>query len=153
MTRFTLCLLAMLTLGLVGCGAGPGDRVKEFTYAMEEGDTETVKEICPGMAALLPGEKLDGMVKEASIDAKAKGGIESITIDEETINGDSATVKATVTWGNGDSETDEVKMAKVDGEWIMSMEDEDKESGNNMDVDMDIDMDTDVDVPQIPEGE
>lgn len=130
MNRLLMGLMAVLMLVMVGCGAGPGDRVKEFTYAMEKGDTEKVKEVAPGIATIIPADKLDGMIKEAAADAAKKGGVESITIDEEKIEGDTATVKATLKWGNGETETDDFKLSKVDGDWIIVMDSEDKDSGS-----------------------
>lgn len=135
MTRLLLLALVSATLTLVGCGgSGPGDRVKEFHYAMEKGDADTVKEIAPPLAAMLSDEKIEEMVASAAEDAEKKGGIESITIDKETIDGDTAHVEATVTFGNGETEDGEFDLKKVDGEWVFVLDTEDKDDGPTIDL-------------------
>ena len=140
-----LLLLALVStmLTLVGCGgSGPGDRVIEFNHAMADGDVDTVKEIAPFLSTMLSDDKLTEMIESAAKDAEDKGGIESVTIDEETITGETARVKATVTFGNGETETDEVDLKKVDGEWILVLDTEEKEDGPELEFDADPEVET-----------
>ena len=129
---FTL-LLVLCSFSLVGCGGsdGPGDRVEALAYAMEAGDTETVVDIAPGMLALMGKEKLDGNIKEGAAKIKGEGGIKSVTIDKEEIDGETATVTATVVKGNGDKETEDFNLSKVDGKWIVTLGDDGKSPGEN----------------------
>lgn len=132
MKQLLTALVLLCSLALVGCGgsAGPGDAVKELNYAMEKGDLDTVKKIVPGLAGMMGDEKLKAMMTEASAEAKKKGGIKSIEIIKEEINGDVATVEHKVTWGNGDEETETSELTKTDkGQWIISMDDMDKNGG------------------------
>lgn len=131
MKQLLTALVLLCSFALVGCGgsAGPGDAVKELNYAMEKGDLDTVKKIIPGLAGMMGDEKLKAMMTEASAEAKKKGGIKSVEILKEEINGDTATVEHKVTWGNGDEETETTELAKVDGQWIISMDDMDKSPG------------------------
>lgn len=131
MKQLLTALVLLCSFALVGCGgsAGPGDAVKELNYAMEKGDLDTVKKIVPGLAGMMGDEKLKAMMTEASAEAKKKGGIKSVEILKEEINGDTATVEHKVTWGNGDEETETSELAKVDGQWIISMDDMNKGPG------------------------
>lgn len=128
MNRFISALALIATLGLVGCGGGssPGDAVKELTYAMEAGDAEKVKELVPQLGENLGDGKIDTLVKQASKEAKENGGIKSIVIDKEEIDGDTAKVTATMTDGNGKSETEDFDLVKKDGKWTVTMGDDAK---------------------------
>ncbi len=150
MKQLLTALLLVCSFSLVGCGgsAGPGETVKELTYAMEAGDVDTVKKIAPGLAGMMGEDKLKGIVTEASAEAKKKGGIKSIEILEEKIDGDVATVKHKVTWGNGDVEEEEGKMTKnADGDWIVSMDDMDKGNGGGPNINIGGGSDEDADFP------
>jgi|GEM_PF-1835444 len=129
-------LLSILVLAcsfiLVGCGggaSGPGQTVKDFAYAMEAGDANKVGQIMPSMKAMLGEEKLKGMMTEAAADMKKKGGIKSVTIDKEEVNGDSAKVTATIETGDGNKDTDDFTLSKVDGKWVITLGDEAKGPG------------------------
>jgi hypothetical protein len=144
-----LCLV--FTLGLVGCGgsSGPGDAVVELNYAMEEGDVETVKKIVPALGSMMGDEKLKAMMTEASAEAKKKGGIESVEIIKEEIEGETATVTHKTTFGNGDEEEETTELVKVDGQWIISMDDMDKGGSGGIDMSgEDVDFPSDFEVPE-----
>ncbi|MGB0768983.1 MAG: DUF4878 domain-containing protein, partial [Phycisphaeraceae bacterium] len=153
MKHLLATLLLIGSFALVGCGGsdGPGDTVEALAYAMEDGDSETVKEIIPGLAGMLGDEKLKAMVTEASAETKEKGGITSVEILEETIDGDTATVKSKITFGNGDTEEETQKLTKVDGKWIMSMDAAGKGPGGggsiNLSDDEDAEFPDDFEVP------
>ena len=55
--------------------------------------------------------------------AKANGGVTSVTIDNETIKDDKAKVTATLTNGNGVSSTKTYDLIKQDGVWVISIDD------------------------------
>lgn len=131
MKHLLTALLLVCSFTLVGCGgsAGPGDTIVELNHALEAGDAETVKKIVPGMAGMVGDDKLKGMMTEASAEAKKKGGIKSIEILKEEINGDTATVEHKLVWGNGDEDQETTELSKVDGQWIVSMDDMDKGAG------------------------
>lgn len=152
MKQLLTALVLLCSFALVGCGGstGPGDTVKELNYAMEKGDLATVKKIIPGLAGMMGDEKLKAMMTEASAEAKKKGGIKSVEIIKEEINGDTATVEHKVVWGNGDEETESTELAKVDGQWIVSMDDMNKNGGGggiNLGDDSDEDFPSDFEVP------
>lgn len=126
MKHLLTALVLTCSFALVGCGGGgntPGDAVKDLTYAMEAGDAEKVKELVPELSENLGDDKIETLVKQSAKEAEANGGVKSITIDKEEIDGDKATVTATMVDGNGNSETDEFELVKKDGKWVHSMGD------------------------------
>ncbi|MEM9108971.1 MAG: DUF4878 domain-containing protein [Planctomycetota bacterium] len=163
MKQLLTALMLVCSFALIGCGggsAGPGDTVKEFAEAMEAGDTEKVKELAPAMG--MAGEKLDGMVQTAAMEMKEKKGIKEIEIVEEKIDGETATVKAITHFGDGTKEEGEpMKLAKIDGKWVIDMGDEmsNKPGGggniNLSDFEEDVEFPDDFEVPEnveLPEG-
>ena len=153
--KHLFCVLILAcTFALVGCGGGssPGDAVKELTYAMEAGDAEKVKELVPELGENLGDGKIDTMVKQAAKEAKEEGGIKSITIDKEEINGDTAKVTATMTNGNGKSETEDFDLKKVDGKWVLTMGDDMKNAAGGGNINLnggveDVEFPDDFEVP------
>lgn len=145
-----LTLLALtLSLTLVGCGSsapGPGDTVKNLAYAMEDGDSETVKEIAPGLVSVMGAEKVDAMVAQSSAEIAKEGGIKSVTIDSEEIEGNTAKVKATLESAEGEKDTQDFTLTKVKDKWIIDMDMGDKGGPSTPDGDFDIDLD-DKDAP------
>ncbi len=124
--------LLALSLGLMGCGSGPGDQVKAFVQAMEDGDADKLKALSPGISRGLPDEKLDGLVTQAAVDMKKLGGVESVTINDEAIDGDIAVVSYTINYGDGSTVEDEIELVKIDGDWVITVETEDKEASNDL---------------------
>ncbi len=102
--------------------AKPGDTVKAFAKAMEANDPKTVGELVPQLKELAGEEKIKEMVKEASEEIKAEGGIKSITIDKEEIDGDKAKVTATLESGTGEKDTSDFDLRKQDGKWVIYMD-------------------------------
>jgi len=99
----------------------PGDTVKAFARAMEANDVNKVKEIVPELGELLGDDKLKAIIKQASDEIKAEGGIKSITTDKEEIKGDTAKVTSTLENGKGEKETEEFELEKVDGKWVIGL--------------------------------
>lgn len=118
--RVMTIVLAIVMAGLVSCGkkdAAPGDTVKRMVEKMEKGDLSVSKLLAKDLAALLGDEKLKAAVEEESNKMKEKGGVTSVTIDEEVIEGDTAKVNYTIAYGNGDTESEKADLVKEDGDW------------------------------------
>lgn len=122
---FIACLFVLVGCGDDGgqppaasSGPTPGETVEQLARAMEAGEGETVAELMPAFKANL-GEQFDETIQLIADNAKQNGGIASITIDKEEVDGDSATVNATLTNGNGISSVDQFELIKKDGAWII----------------------------------
>ncbi len=118
--RVLMIVLVLALAGLISCGkrdAAPGDTVKKMVEKMEKGDLSVSKLLAKDLAALLGDEKLKAAVEEQSAEMKEKGGVTSVTIDEEVIEGDTAKVKYTIAYGNGDTESEKADLVKEEGDW------------------------------------
>ena len=117
----TVMFLAVGQPAIADKEVSPGDTVKAFARAMEANDPDKVKEIIPELGTLIGDEKLKAIIKEASEEIKAEGGIKSITTDKEEIKGDTAKVTSTLENGKGEKETEEFELKKVDGKWVIAL--------------------------------
>ena len=100
----------------------PGDTLKEFSYAMEKGNTDQVISMFGGEQSKMSDEdkeKLTALLAAAKEDIEKKGGIKSIEILEETISedGKTAKVKAKTTFGDGSEDEGTSSLELVDGDW------------------------------------
>jgi len=130
MKKMTIILgfvLASLMVLTTSCGSPstPGDTLKAFSYAMEQGnDTEVLSMLALGDEEMSEKdrEKLVALIGSAKEEIAKKGGIESIEILEETISedGNSAKIKAKTTYGNGTDDEGSSKLKLVDGDWKIS---------------------------------
>ncbi|MEM6504482.1 MAG: DUF4878 domain-containing protein [Planctomycetota bacterium] len=130
MTRI-LASLIISALCLTACGGEsttntpgeseptPGDAVEAFARAMEAGDVQAIKSLCPDFEENLTASEIADLAGRAAGSARAAGGIETITIDSESVDGDTATVTATLTNGNGASSTETLKLNRLDGKWTI----------------------------------
>ena len=134
--RLVLVALLAASLAMVGCGDGggtastgaaneiatPGEVVTQLAEAMEAGDADKIKELMPDVETKLGGNLYTNAQRMAT-SAQAVGGVESVTIDDETIKGDKAVVTATLTNGDGTSSTNTFQLVKQDGKWIVTLDD------------------------------
>jgi len=102
--------------------SSPGDTVKAFSYAMEQGNVDEVISILASNEKDLTKEdreKLSALVASAKENIEENGGIKSIEILEETTNEDgiNAKVKYETTYGDGKTEKVETKLIMLDGSW------------------------------------
>ncbi len=118
-----MLLVLMMLLMAAGCGdSGPTAAAEDFMEAAKSKDCDKMVEY---MDLSAPEFEELGVTKEALVescksDAEAGGEIKSYKITEETVDGDTATVKVEVTTEeNGEESTDTTSfsMTKRDGEW------------------------------------
>lgn len=130
LTALLTVILFGLTLGLLSCGGGAGGNSPSATvekgmkafwekdyekavsfYAKKDGTKLTEEETA----------KLIGMLPMAMQQNAEKEGLKNIEFLEETISedGNTAEVKYTVVYKNGEEETDDASLVKIDGEWYM----------------------------------
>ena len=113
-------LVLIIGFVVLGCGGGSGPSAvfKKSYAAMEKGDMKALLALYePETAALISGfmqGNEEGTKAEIKKSAAEYGGIDKI---EETIDGDTATLK--VTYKNG--KTENQKLVKVDGKWKLAM--------------------------------
>lgn len=117
----------MLALAFVSsCGlmdSGPASTVKAFYKETETGKlTEAVERVTGPAVQMMGKEKLKAGLALQTEKIKQKGGIKSIEIKSEEINGEMATVEALLTYGDGSTETDKEKLVKGEKGWLIVVE-------------------------------
>lgn len=113
-----LSLLPCLLLAVACLASGPEATVKRFYSAMEDGEIDEAAGLLSGrIVGLLGEDKLRKALSEQALEIKKKGGIKSVKIDEMNEVGEIAEGKVTITFGDGSTKTDTVKLLKEDGKW------------------------------------
>lgn len=128
-----LSVLLTLTLivGLVSCSSGkkdtPGDSVTTLFKHIKDKDYAAAA----SLYVTKKGEKLseeeakkiEGLLAMASKEYEKKGGLDKVTVEEETINddGESAKVKTTIHYKNGKTDNETMYLNKVDGKWLIKI--------------------------------
>jgi hypothetical protein len=125
---YSLALTVFILIGISSCSQTntntPGKTVttlfdlikgKEFQkitslYVNKNGDKLNEEEI----------EKIEGMMTWVSSEYEKKEGIKNIVIDSEEISedGNSAEVKYTLNFNNGETSSDKISLNKVNGDWL-----------------------------------
>jgi hypothetical protein len=118
MKKIASLIVAISVLALVSCGSGnqasgPAKAVKTYLDYVKDGKYGKAIS-CYQQAAEL--QAFEGKMEE-SMDKQ--GGLKSFVLGEETMSedGNSATVEAILTHGNGEVETQTLRLNKIDGEW------------------------------------
>jgi len=111
-----LAFLLALSSTFIGCGSDtPSDVVKQYYSAVKKQDEKKIMQVTAGKT----GELLVAFLKDESFKKQiAERG--DVTIAEETINGDNATVKITYQEG-GKEKKEDIKLVKIDGEWKVTL--------------------------------
>ncbi len=119
-TKKTLIIVATLLVAvlLTGCSAGPGKTVTKFFRAIDAGKIdEAIGYLSSSTVQTLGYDKWQATLAEISNRTAAQGGIDSIDILEESVNGDIAHVSIKIVMGDGTEETDSVDLIKESGDW------------------------------------
>ncbi len=122
--RVLSVMLLIAAFGFSSCGkkdSTPGDVVKSMVKKMEAGDKSVKNLMVDELAAMLGDEKLEAGLQEESAEMKEKGGVKSVTITEESIEGEEATVRYTVEYGNGDIDEEKADLIMEDGKWKITV--------------------------------
>ena len=121
--QLLLCSLALLW-GIVAAGcssSGPGATVQRFYRAVESGEAKAASEMVSGsMVSMMGPQKLEMALKGEAVKISQKGGIQSIEILSEEIDGHSAEVGVRVTYGNGETDEENLNLTRIDGRWIIT---------------------------------
>jgi len=107
-----ISLILIIGTALAGCAGGgsPSSVVRQLHTAIEQGDNKTITDLTVSEAAGV----IIKMMQTLQQTYADTGGIAKT---EQTINGDTASVK--VTYKNGDS--DNYDLIKVDGKWKVTV--------------------------------
>ena len=106
--------------GDAGGGNTPGDVVKRYGTALCNADTKSALE-CIDPAKREAVKEIIGMGAEiASAFAKEEGGLASVTIVREEIEGDRALVGYTTKTKQGGERSDTVNTEKINGTWYIA---------------------------------
>ncbi len=114
--------LAAVTMLLVACGATtPAGTVRKFYGSLQEGNAEkALSFVSQSFVDTLGREKLLVGLESTIGEIKTKGGIKSIKITDESIDGEAANVSSVVVFGNGEESADTTKLIKENGSWKLA---------------------------------
>lgn len=106
----------------VGCSSPtPGDTVEDFQRSIEAGEVERASQMIAGeILTIMPPAKLNGALAKESQKLNKKGGIASIEILSEDIQGNTASVRARRTFGDGSSDEATLELTRIDGAWKLT---------------------------------
>ena len=123
--RSPLCSLALFSLLVVtGCSnSGPAATVEQFYRAVEAGEVKAASELVSGSVVSMMGrEKFEGLLQSATAEIGRKKGIHSLEFLSEEIDGNVAEVHVRMTYGNGQTEEENVALTRIDGRWMITLE-------------------------------
>lgn len=126
---FRFVTYALWMLAVTGCGvfdSGPADTLKAFLKEVETGKlTEVADRLTGPRVEMMGKDKIKAGLARQSEAIKRMGGIKSVEIKSEEINGEVATVEYSVTFSDGNTDfTDSDKIRFVKGEkgWLIVAE-------------------------------
>ena len=123
--RSPLCSLALFSLLVVtGCSnSGPAATVEQFYRAVEAGELKAASELVSGsMVAMMGREKIEGLLQSETAEISGKKGIHSLEFLSEEIDGNVAKVHVRLTYGNGETDEENVDLTRIDGRWMITPE-------------------------------
>ena len=107
---------------LTSCGSpGPAITVKKFFGYLQAGRAEKALTLVSTTFIDTYGTSKVMQILQGGVqDIKSKGGIRSLKISSETIDGDSAAVVTLATYGNGEESSDTSSLVKENGSWKLA---------------------------------
>jgi Domain of unknown function (DUF4878) len=119
-----LVSVLFFAVALGGCGlfdSGPAATAKQFMWEVDKGKVDKAVERLTGQAVAMMGKE---KMKAALTDnpAKKMGGIRDIEVQKEEVTGDTAVVELKVTYGNGETKTETMKLVRVDKQWKINVD-------------------------------
>ncbi|MBS4035218.1 MAG: DUF4878 domain-containing protein [Ignavibacterium sp.] len=109
---------------VISCGSSPStpeDVAKEFMSRVEKGSSSALDLFSPELVQMIGKEKLQKAIEEQSAEIKKKGGIKSVEVTDLKIEGEEATMNVVTNFNDGSSETEDMKMIKKDGDWLITI--------------------------------
>jgi hypothetical protein len=114
----------LLGVLVVSCGSSPSTPegvAKEFMSRVEKGSNSALDLFSPELVEMIGKEKLEKAIEEQSAEIKKKGGIKSVEVADLKIEGEEATMNVITSFNDGSSETEDMKMIKKDGDWLITI--------------------------------
>jgi len=94
----------------------PGDVAKKILRALERADASAVR----NLSAKSMQSNVDDLVDEASKDIQKHGGIDTISISNESVTGDKASLRFELKYKDGETHSETMGFIKEDGAWKMN---------------------------------
>lgn len=120
-----LAVALVFTFVFANCGGGPSgpkDIVKESFKLMEDNDQAALKDMLSSQVkALVDDKKLEEGMTKKSEEINEKGGITNIEFLSEDIQEEEANFKVKLTYGDGSTDTEKVKLVKEEGDWKLGI--------------------------------
>lgn len=130
-TFYVIILSAFMAFAFNSCsstvGNSPGKAVLKLYETMKNKEFDKTAK----MYVTKDGEKLsedeakkvEGMIGMGSKEYEEKGGLDKVTIEEEEISedGNSAKVKYTIHFKNGETDDEKVSLFKFEGNWVFKI--------------------------------
>lgn len=111
----TICLLA------TGCSKSPGSVAASHIQAIAAGNTDAaLQSFSPDDRKKHGDANIKVLITKIEAAIQHKKGIASVTVADERINGDTASVRLDIKFGNGVQKTEEMPLKKQDGTWYLS---------------------------------
>lgn len=120
MRRSYLIPLAMtvILMALVGCGKKPSSVVEAFYTNLADGKVnDAFNMLSKESSAMLQAFGGSAAMMEQSRKIQKKQGIKKFEVLSEEVHGDTAQVKARITFGDGSTDEDLSKLMKTDDGW------------------------------------
>ena len=116
--------LALVLVSAIACSlvsSGPAATAQQFYRHLEKGQIEDAHTLLSSTAlSQLPAEKLRSGLEAGARQIASRGGIRSIKVEKEEVQGELASVTLLITYGNGSTETDTSKLVKEKGRWKLA---------------------------------
>ncbi len=113
----------LVVLCVSGCALirpGPAATCTSFYRHLENGEITEAQALVSARLVQQMGQKMRAGLEEEARNIKARGGISDIKIVSEEVNGELATVKMVVTFGNQSAKEDTSKLTLENGRWRLA---------------------------------
>jgi hypothetical protein len=118
-----LLVFVLLATLLTGCGASPGKVVQNFFQAVDNGEIEeSMSYLSTSTLQALGTEKWRIALVEISNQMTMQGGLKSVKVIEESVNGEIAQITVNIMMKDGTEELDSINMIKENGDWKISLD-------------------------------
>lgn len=123
-TKLSLSVFLICCALTFSCaGRTPSSAVKGFYEAVAKGDSDAaIRFLSRQTIDMIGKDKLKAGIQEASRKILSQGGLTEVRINSESIAGDVATLSATLKYGNGTEEIEQLNLVKEGSGWKIQPE-------------------------------